>query len=199
MGAAFTEEEQVLIKKELIKTARLFLSKYGMKKTSVDQIVAEVNISKGAFYKFYETKELLFFDVMEDIHDDIYIGIDQILEETKDLPTEVRLEKAIFYTLNIFNETSILNFITNELPLVLRKIPPEKLHLHAIDDSVNIERILKKHNITLSYPDTFIASLVRAIVSLSRQKELIGEEHYIEVLQFIIHNACLGVKNHTPF
>lgn len=199
MGAAFTEEEQLLIKKELIKTARLFLSKYGMKKTSVDQIVAEVNISKGAFYKFYETKELLFFDVLEDIHDDIYVGIDQIFEETKDLPLEIRLEKAIFYTMNIFSETSILNFFINELPLMLRKIPHEKIHLHKIDDSINIKRLLNKHHIILPYSDTFIASLVRAIVSLSRQKELIGEEHYTEVLQFIIHNACLGIKEKSSF
>ena len=36
-----------------------------MKKTSVDQLTKAVGIAKGSFYKFYESKEMLFFAVLD--------------------------------------------------------------------------------------------------------------------------------------
>ena len=39
-----------------------------MKKTSVDQLTKAVGIAKGSFYKFFESKEMLFFAVLENIH-----------------------------------------------------------------------------------------------------------------------------------
>jgi len=198
MGAAFTKEEQILIKQDLKNTARNFLLKYGMRKTSVDQIVAEVCISKGAFYKFYETKELLFFEIMEDIHDEIYAGVDKILKSTTDLPVEQRIEKSLLYAIDLLNQTSILNFIINELPLVLRKLPPEKIHSHIHDDSVNVGNLLKENNIFLPYPTEFVSSLVRGIACLSREKDFIGEAQYMEVIHFIIHSSCNQIISDCP-
>ncbi len=44
----------------------------GMKKTSVDQLTKAVGIAKGSFYKFYESKEMPFFAVLESIHSELY-------------------------------------------------------------------------------------------------------------------------------
>ena len=51
-----------------------------LKKTSVDQLTKAVGIAKGSFYKFYESKEILFFAVLEDIHAELYGVADQVLE-----------------------------------------------------------------------------------------------------------------------
>ena len=40
-------------------------SAYGLKKTNVEEIAEAAGISKGAFYIFYESKEALFMDVIE--------------------------------------------------------------------------------------------------------------------------------------
>ncbi len=60
MGTAFTDNEKNIIKTKLKACASSCMSKYGIKKTTVDELVKEVGISKGAFYKFYDSKELLF-------------------------------------------------------------------------------------------------------------------------------------------
>ena len=44
----------------------------GMKKTSVEQLTKAVGIAKGSFYKFYESKEMLFFAVLENVHSELY-------------------------------------------------------------------------------------------------------------------------------
>ena len=65
---AFTEYETEQLRKALLKETRRCAVTLGMKKTSVDQLTKAVGIAKGSFYKFYESKEMLFFAVLEGIH-----------------------------------------------------------------------------------------------------------------------------------
>ena len=56
---AFTDEQNEQIRKDLIRSARRCGITIGMRKTSVEQLTEGVGISKGSFYKFFESKELL--------------------------------------------------------------------------------------------------------------------------------------------
>jgi len=66
MATAFTDTEKEFIEKKLKEVAYDCLLKYGVRKTTVDQIVQMTGIAKGSFYKFYDSKEILFFTVLED-------------------------------------------------------------------------------------------------------------------------------------
>ena len=68
MAKAFDDNERKLIKDKLKEGALLFIQQQGVRKTSVDELVKYANISKGAFYLFYTSKELLFFDTIIDYH-----------------------------------------------------------------------------------------------------------------------------------
>ena len=70
---AFTDYETEQLRKALLKETRHCAVTLGMKKTSVDQLTKAVGIAKGSFYKFYESKEMLFFAVLENIHSDLYV------------------------------------------------------------------------------------------------------------------------------
>ena len=65
---AFTDEQNEQIRNDLIRAARRCGITIGMRKTSVEQLTNAAGISKGSFYKFFDSKELLFFAVLEDIH-----------------------------------------------------------------------------------------------------------------------------------
>ena len=71
MVAAFTAEEKEVIKRKLHTVAKECLQRYGVKKTTVDQMAALVDISKGSFYNFYSSKEMLFFAVLEEYQIDV--------------------------------------------------------------------------------------------------------------------------------
>ena len=62
---AFTDYETEQLRKALLKETRHCAVTLGMKKTSVEQLTKAVGIAKGSFYKFYESKEMLFFAVLE--------------------------------------------------------------------------------------------------------------------------------------
>ena len=78
---AFTNYETEQLHKALLKETRHCAVTLGMKKTSVDQLTKAVGIAKGSFYKFYESKEMLFFAVLENIHSELYGVADRVLGE----------------------------------------------------------------------------------------------------------------------
>ena len=78
---AFTDEQNEQIRNDLIREARRCGITIGMRKTSVEQLTEAVGISKGSFYKFFESKELLFFAVLEDIHTECFAAAQKSLQE----------------------------------------------------------------------------------------------------------------------
>ena len=79
---AFTDYETEQLRKALLKETRHCAVTLGMKKTSVEQLTKAVGIAKGSFYKFYESKEMLFFAVLENVHSELYGVADHALTAT---------------------------------------------------------------------------------------------------------------------
>ena len=92
---AFTDYETEQLRKALLKETRRCAVTLGMKKTSVDQLTKAVGIAKGSFYKFYESKEMLFFAVLEGIHSELYNVADRALSENGGVPPSERTAKAV--------------------------------------------------------------------------------------------------------
>ena len=67
MATAFTEQELNIISAKLKDAARHCAGTFGVRKTTVDQLAAAADISKGTFYKFYPSKEALFFELLEEM------------------------------------------------------------------------------------------------------------------------------------
>ena len=70
MAKAWSSREKELIKNSLRNEGRKLFEKYGIRKTTLDDIVRSAGISKGAFYFFYQSKEELFFDILESLERD---------------------------------------------------------------------------------------------------------------------------------
>lgn len=92
---AFTDNQNETIRRDLIREARRCGVSIGMRKTSVEQLADAVGISKGSFYKFFPSKELLFFAVLEDIHTECFAAAQASLQEAAELPPANRAAEAI--------------------------------------------------------------------------------------------------------
>ena len=64
MPKAYSDQEKEYIRKRLKEEAAKCLAQYGIKRTTVDEIVQRVKIPKGTFYLFYQSKEMLLFEVI---------------------------------------------------------------------------------------------------------------------------------------
>ena len=64
MPVAFTEEQQAEIRKKLYDAAKNMVIDTPYHAIKVEELTKAAGISKGAFYKFYPAKELLFYEIL---------------------------------------------------------------------------------------------------------------------------------------
>lgn len=189
MSSAFTAQEKTAILTALKGTARKCAATIGMRKTTVDQLAQSAGISKGAFYKFYETKEHLFFEVLEDWHTEVYGNALQILLTRTDLSDKKRMMEAILQACRIMEENSMMDFFENDMPYLLRKIPSKDLKKHYHSDDVHIEELIKCSGISMTKSAEVVSATVRGLfLTLSHRKQIGGQ--YQQVLEILVQGAC---------
>ncbi|MBN2076442.1 MAG: TetR/AcrR family transcriptional regulator [Dehalococcoidales bacterium] len=90
MPKAFTQSQIEKIRLALLQKGREYFIKYGLKKTSVDDIAKAVGIAKGSFYRFFESKEALFLALHEVSEEKLRTDMMRQLEEIKDPDEKLR-------------------------------------------------------------------------------------------------------------
>ena len=186
---AFTEYETEQLRKALLKETRRCAVTLGMKKTSVDQLTKAVGIAKGSFYKFYESKEMLFFTVLEGIHSELYGVADRALSENAGLPAAERAAKAVLAVCKRLSDTGDMVFIENDAKLLLQRLPEDVKNVHYHDGETHIRQLLENHDLMPKCGVSLAAATVRGLILTVSHKEQIGEL-YPQVLETLVHGAC---------
>lgn len=84
MPKCYSDQEREYIKKRLKEEAAACMGQFGIRRTTVDELVKRVNIPKGTFYLFYKSKELLLFDVIQEQHELVNQKLYQAISEVAD-------------------------------------------------------------------------------------------------------------------
>ena len=189
MATAFTEQEVQIIKTKLKEAARQFAVTTGVRKTSVDQLALAADISKGAFYKFYPSKEALFFELLEDMHTEIYQASAEVLWQNANLPPAERTAQAVLTACSKMEESGMMDFMERDVPHLLRKIPAEIQEKHYHSDETHIKEILADTDLNPVGGIDLAAATVRGLFLTISHREEIGNL-YPEVLHTLVYGAC---------
>ena len=186
MATAFTAEEKEVIRKKLHKVAKECLQRYGVKKTTVDQMAAMVDISKGSFYNFYSSKEMLFFAVLEEYQIDVMNRLtEQLGMETK-IDTN-RLVELLYDFYQDFRYSFMYTIFKNhEMELLVRKLPREAITNHHLIDDRMVKKIVSRINIRENVSVEIVSALFRTIAMTILHIEEIGEEQFDITLKLVI-------------
>ena len=186
---AFSEHETEQLRKALLKETRHCAVTLGMKKTSVEQLTRAVGIAKGSFYKFYESKEMLFFAVLEGIHSELYGVADRALSENGGLPPSERATRAVLAVCKRLSDTGDMVFIENDAKLLLQRLPEAVKDVHYHDDEAHIRQLLEKHELVPRRGASLTAATVRGLILTVSHRDQIGEL-YPQVLHTLVRGAC---------
>ena len=186
MATAFTTEEKEVIRKKLHKVAKECLQRYGVKKTTVDQMAAMVDISKGSFYNFYSSKEMLFFAVLEEYQIDVMNRLtEQLGMETK-IDTN-RLVQLLYDFYQDFRYSFMYTIFKNhEMELLIRKLPKEAITNHHLIDDRMVKKIVSRINIRENVSVEIVSALFRTIAMTILHIEEIGEKQFDTTLKLVI-------------
>lgn len=188
MPKCYSDREKDYIKKRLKEEAAKCLSQYGIKKTTVDEIVKRVKIPKGSFYLFYQSKELLLFEVILEQHDFIE---KKLMEEISSIGAEnftaESLTEVIMNFYRMAEEMPILKLLSSdEVELLARKLPQEVLEEHLSYDHSNVDKLFEAFPQKKKIDTKVISAAFRAIYFSTLHKEEIGEESFDDALRLMV-------------
>jgi AcrR family transcriptional regulator len=131
---AWSKQEKEKVKAVLKKVGKRLFEKFGLKKTTVDDIVQAAKISKGAFYHFYQSKEELYFEIVEELEKENKTKIFSRLSQ----PGKSIRESFRSFLNELFammTENPIYSQLSNtDYEYLLRKLPEETVNAHVKRD-----------------------------------------------------------------
>lgn len=186
MATAFSEKEREQIKINLNNAAQECLGKFGVKKTTVDQLVQMAGISKGAFYIFYPSKEVLFFMVFEEYQKSIMEEVFNKLNQIDNINI-LEFSELIYGLYQKVRQSFIMNVVQNqELEYLMRKIPDEYIFNHHSFDEILAKKLLAHLRIKKGIEAGVITASLRAIFMNMLHVKEIGEKDFDKVLKLLI-------------
>lgn len=186
MATAFTDEEKGVIRKKLHKVAKECLQRYGIRKTTVDQMAEMTGISKGSFYNFYSSKEMLFFTVLEEYQIDTMNRLTKQLTQTSQIGTE-QFARLLYDFYQDFRHSFVYTVFKNhEMELLIRKLPKEVIANHRLIDDRMAEKVVSRINIKETISVEIVSALFRTIAMSILHIEEIGEKQFDTILKLLI-------------
>ena len=190
---AFTPEEKERVRGKLIAAAQSFLGSTGVRKTTVEDLAKAAGISKGAFYMFYESKELLFMDAINSAQKVIH---DAMVERIRQSPD--KREGFVEVTLAMYKDFMMKPYLVaisgEEYEALLMRVPREKIEEHIATDDASSKRFCEELGITGVSPELLSAVLRMLFLGILRRSEVgpLADEAFEFSLQAVADKLFKG-------
>lgn len=191
MAQPFSTQQRDAIREKLKESARKYAVSVGFKKTSLDMLTADAGISKSSFYKFYDSKELLFLDIAADWEAQVIAAVNKSL--TKDvaagLDDKHRSANTVYTAFTTIHALGICNFLCDDLPELTRFIPEEDARTHYLSSAQGIFDMLRHAKIHFSQPDEVVLAAIRILYLSIINIDRIGTD-FFPALHLLVIGAC---------
>jgi AcrR family transcriptional regulator len=185
MPKAFSEREKETIRAQMREKGKKLFEKQGLKKTSVDELTETVGISKGAFYLFYESKEELFLEILEELETDFRARIFDFSISPKE-DARMLLARLLKSALLTWDRYPLLkNFGMSDYEYLARKLPAERIQAHANRDNefvTDFIKSIKREGIAVRASPRVVSNLMKSLFFVSLHRDELGENAYIETM-----------------
>lgn len=177
MPRAFTADETSRIRARLCEAGRSTFAQRGLRGTTIDDLAHAAGISKGAFYRFFDSKEGLLLALLDEDETSMHAEIEAAVRAEPHRGIDVLVSSAL--------DAVRIN------PLVPVLMSPEGMR--ALDSRPSLEReallerdvrlvdrvlaVLAEAGVALSIPRTALVGLLRSLAFVGVHRTDIGEDH----------------------
>jgi AcrR family transcriptional regulator len=170
MAKSFTDREREIVRRKLIDSCKECWNRYGYHKTNVRELSTMANISTGAFYQFYASKELLFVDAAQEIELEAKRLIDEAMAQHRNKSGIAEALKAI---MRFMSDTPWVADMQSDWEVILRKLPPDFIEQDFMRDMLLIERYTTDFGLKAKLEPAQLALVVNTILMMARNKKLL--------------------------
>jgi len=192
MGKAFTEKNKDRIRASLLEKGREYFMRYGLKKTSVDELARAAGIAKGSFYRFFETKEALFLAVHEASEETLRADMMRRIEAAKGPSEKLRAFLKNSFAMLEHDPLMAAVFAPGEFEGLSVFMASPQFDEHYRQNIVFMQELLRRwqaEGIIRDLDTTVAGNLLTSVFFTFLQKETLGEEMYAKVTDMLIE--CL--------
>lgn len=189
MPRAFTEVETVRIRARLADAGRVTLAQRGLRGTTVDDLSRAAGISKGAFYRFFDSKESLLLALLDEDELAMHAEIEAAIRAEPDNGIDVLVDSALDA---VRNNPLLPVLMSPEVLRVLDARPPQEQAALLERDERLVDRVLAvlaEAGITLGLSRPALLGLLRSLVFVGLHRHEIGEDQVDEMGRWL--KACL--------
>lgn len=186
---AFTEQEKEHIHQQLLTQGKILLEKFGIKKTSIEDLTSAVGIAKSSFYQFYKYKEELFIEIMQVEGEK---AVKRMMEGSFLSIEDPKEAIKAFYriTLNEIENNVIFQMVMqkNEQDLLLKRLPSdfkENKKDRSLDLYLPFLQKWQQEGKIIEGDLRIIAGAIRSILMLVFHKADIGEKDYPAIMELL--------------
>jgi len=193
MTRSFSDAEKRDITKQLLSRGRELFERYGLKKTSVEELTRAVGIGQGSFYIFFASKEELFFEILDAEERKLREHIARMISESP--RTKRGFKEVITRSFHLMNENAVIKnaLVDVEYSRFFSRIPEERMKIHLEEENefaASIMKQLKSSGVIRNVRPEVITGLLFGLFLLQEHKIQIGEEIFPLVIDLIIDTLC---------
>jgi AcrR family transcriptional regulator len=196
MPRGFTEHEKASIRSDLIRKGRALFETHGLRKTNVDDLTQAVAISKGAFYLFFESKEALFFAVLQQAEAEVRQRLLGAIDEATSNGRE-RFRAMLHNVLELWRATPLFAQVgKDEYAVLLRRLPPALVQEHLQSDIMFAQEFVahwQQAGVVIRTDPALVSELIRALFFLSLHEQEFGAGLFPQVADVLID----GIVRHV--
>lgn len=186
MARGFSQEEKEKIKANLRMECERNWVRNGYRKTNIDLLCSKVGISKGAFYLFFDSKEDLFADVMDQVQDRMITQMNEAVTKSPNKKGFIEGFKLLYQEYDQGNWIRTLS--SDDFQSLLNRLPEDRLITHSSEHTMEkLSETIEKSNLVCKEPISKTIGILSALLALSAQKEAIAHDHEI-VLDFLLEH-----------
>jgi len=189
MPKGFSEREKTLIRAQLLAKGRELFAKQGVKKANVEDLTRAANISKGAFYLFYNSKEELFFEILAQFEDEYHADLLEAAARPAASPRQ-QVKGVLTQAFALWRTSPLFtNFNQEEFAYLLRKLPEDLIQLNLNKDEIFVERLLgqwREQGVEIECDPALFLGLMRGLFFMSLHEQDFGPGTYPGVTDFFI-------------
>lgn len=192
MPPAFTTEERARITEELLETGYRLFTTQGLRKTSLDDLVAPSGIAKSSFYAFFPAKESLYLALMLRQAPRLHGRLSVVLEEAES--TRAALRGFLRATVRILEDDPLYHRLVThpeEMRAVARRVGPEEAR-QVLPLPEFLAAARAKGQLVDADTDE-VLGILQAVLLLPMHRADLGEDRYPAVLDRLIDLVATGL------
>lgn len=189
MAQPFTSEQLTEIRARLFDSACHHALATGFKKTSLDMLTADAGISKSSFYKFYDSKELLFLEVAGYWESQVIGRALCALKNSEGKSNKERAADAVFAAFEAIHQMGIARFLREDLPVISSALPHSEAKKHYLSSAETIFHALRNAQIRFSAPEDIVLSVIQLMYLSILNIRDIGDS-FFPALHALVIGAC---------